>query len=103
MMTFSTASQPSNVVPSMHPPEFLRRADAAKYVETRHGVPCKPRTLAKLASVGGGPAIHYFGKLPLYKPKDLDAWVASRITGPVTSTADRDQKQSLTENEGEKP
>ena len=68
---------------------FLRRTDAARYVENSHGVPCAPRTLAKLATLGGGPQIHYFGKTPLYRPSDLDAWVAERISGPVASTAER--------------
>ena len=74
--------------PTASPREFLRRADAANYVENRHGVPCAARTLAKLATLGGGPVIHYFGKVPLYRPDDLDAWVQSRISGPVASTAE---------------
>src|SRR5262245_29249095 len=35
---------------------YLRRGEAAAHIEAKWGSPCSPKTLAKLAVVGGGPA-----------------------------------------------
>ena len=68
--------------------KFFRRTDAASYVTERWGVPCSPRTLAKLACVGGGPLYRLAGRFPLYSPPDLDDWVRNKI-GPIKrSTSD---------------
>jgi hypothetical protein len=71
------------------PPRFLRRADAAKYVRERWGVPCATRTLAKLACISSdGPEMHYAGRIPLYAPESLDNWAAKKIGPPRNSTSD---------------
>ena len=71
-------------------PRFLRRADAAKYIRERWGIPCAPRTLAKIACVSSdGPEMHYAGRVPLYTPKSLDAWAAMKIGPPQNSTSHR--------------
>ena len=46
-----------------------------------------PRTLAKYAVIGGGPAFRKAGRYPLYHPDDLDGWIAGKLSDPVTSTA----------------
>jgi hypothetical protein len=75
-------------------PRFLRRADAARYVREKWGIPCAARTLAKLACGGGGPEMRYAGRVPLYELEALDKWAAERI-GPVRrSTSDRDPQGS---------
>ncbi len=56
----------------------------------KHGIPIAVATLNKLASTGGGPAMQYAGRIPLYRPEDLDAWAAERLSKPVRSTAERD-------------
>lgn len=66
---------------------FLDRNGAADYAKTK-GVPLSPNTLRKLACVGGGPKFRKFGRRVLYSPADLDAWIASRLSGPVSSTSD---------------
>jgi hypothetical protein len=53
-------------------------------------VPVAVATLAKFATVGGGPAITYFGRIPLYARTDLDAWAVAKLGRPVASTAERD-------------
>lgn len=55
----------------------------------KHGIPVALRTLNKLASIGGGPVMQYAGRIPLYRPEDLDAWAAQRLSKPVASTAER--------------
>lgn len=68
---------------------YLRRVDAARYVESSYGFPCSPRWLAKLAVTGGGPVFRKAGRIPIYAPADLDAWSQSRIGAPQKSTSDR--------------
>jgi hypothetical protein len=69
-----------------HPPRQrdMTRAEAARYIAERW-FPCSPKTLAKLAVVGGGPKFRKAGRIPLYAIEDLDAWASSKI-GPRVST-----------------
>jgi hypothetical protein len=67
---------------------YLRRLAAAEYLRTKWGVPCSPKTLAKLACVGGGPVYRLFGRIPLYTPTDLDAYAESKLGKPVRSTSE---------------
>lgn len=72
-------------------PEFsrpLRRAEAATYIQTKWGYPSSPQTLAKYATIGGGPVFRRAGRFPLYSTADLDEWVASKLSRPMRSTSD---------------
>jgi hypothetical protein len=69
-------------------PLFLRRADAARYLQSKFGLRCARQTLAKLAVVGGGPRYRLAGRTPLYAPSDLDGWAESKISGPRLSTSE---------------
>ena len=75
----------------------MRRADAARYLQDKWGLPTAARTLAKLACVSSeGPEMHYAGRIPLYTPEGLDRYAERRI-GPAkrsTSDADRDRVAS---------
>jgi hypothetical protein len=73
---------------NMASPNYLLRNEAAQYVREKWGVRCAPKTLAKLACIGGGPEFRRAGRSPLYEPEQLDAWVLSRIGPPVHSTSD---------------
>ena len=66
----------------------LRRREASEYLKAR-GFPVAVATLNKLACVGGGPAFQTFGRIPLYKPQDLDAWAAARLSPPRHNTSDK--------------
>ena len=67
----------------------LRRAEVPDYLMRTYGMPVALGTLNKWATVGGGPAMTYHGRIPLYAIKDLDAWAAERLSKPVRSTAER--------------
>lgn len=67
---------------------FLRRADAASYIQSVYGFPCSRQWLAKLAVIGGGPVYRKAGRTPIYAPADLDAWARARIGQPQRSTSD---------------
>lgn len=66
---------------------FLRRIEAARYLQERLGA-YTVETLAKLACIGGGPRFQKVGPYPLYRPEDLDAWIASRMSAPVAHNAE---------------
>lgn len=68
---------------------LLRRAEAANYLREHHSIEIAKSTLAKFATIGGGPIMVYAGRFPLYRPADLDAWAAARISPPCRSTSER--------------
>ena len=70
------------------PRQFLRRKQAAKYLKETYGFGAE-RTLAKLATIGGGPEMVYAGRIPLYWLEGLDAYALAKLTGPVRSTSER--------------
>ena len=54
---------------------LLRRTQAAAYVTETYGIPCSPKTLAKLACVStSGPPFRLAGRFPLYPTSGLDTW-----------------------------
>ena len=67
----------------------LRRKEAAAYLQQTHGIPIAKSTLDKMATNGGGPAITYFGRIPLYDVSDLDFWANARLCQPVHSTSEK--------------
>ncbi len=67
----------------------LRRKEVPVYLQDKYGIPIALATLNKMATVGGGPAMQYSGRIPLYHVDDLDAWAEARLSKPVGSTAER--------------
>lgn len=65
---------------------FLTRKQAAEYV-TRQGLRFAASTLGKFACIGGGPLFRKFGRTPVYLAEDLDAWILSRLSGPMASSS----------------
>lgn len=80
-------------------PSFMRRKDAAERQRSMTGTG-SPRTLAKLAVEGGGPPITYMGRIPLYETSAFDAWVMSKLSRPVGTSAERPAR-SATEQHAE--
>jgi hypothetical protein len=67
---------------------LLRRTDAANYITETYGIPCSPKTLAKLACVSSeGPPFRMAGRIPLYPTSGLDAWALAKIGPLVRSTS----------------
>ena len=69
----------------------LRRWEASEYMAFVHGFTVAPATLAKLASVGGGPGFHRVGRIPLYPRDELDRWAGEKLGRMVMSTSDLQQ------------
>jgi hypothetical protein len=57
---------------------------------TQVGFPIKAKTLATMASRGGGPPYRLFGKRALYRWADALEWAEARMTAPRRSTAEAD-------------
>ena len=67
----------------------LRRTEAAEYITNKFGIPCSPKTLAKLASIGSdGPPFRKAGRYPLYSPQGLDEWALAKIGPEIRGTAE---------------
>jgi hypothetical protein len=68
---------------------LLRRSEAANYVAATYGIPCSPKTLAKLACVSSdGPPFRLAGRFPLYPVSGLDAWALAKIGPLIRSTSE---------------
>jgi hypothetical protein len=72
----------------MQPEQYLRRFAAGEYLQKTYGF-CSAKSLAKLATIGGGPRFHKAGIAVLYTKADLDEWALGKIGGPQASTSDK--------------
>lgn len=68
--------------------KYLRRRAAAEYCKAKYGHG-SPSTLAKLATIGGGPQFVYAGRIPLYTYEWIDHWALAKLSEPVRSTSER--------------
>ena len=58
---------------------YHRRAAVPDVLHRALGVTVKGSTLAKMASLGSGPPVEYFGRIPVYREDRLISWGRSRI------------------------
>jgi|GEM_PF-1773472 len=72
----------------------LRRDRASSYLDEEWGISRTPKTLAKEAVTGGGPAMEYDGRIPLYTLANLDEYASRVLSEPVKSTAELRMKKS---------
>lgn len=68
--------------------KWLHAHEAPQYLEEAHRVRRSKKTLAKLRCIGGGPEFRKVGRYVIYAPEALDAYAASLISKPLTSTAE---------------
>jgi hypothetical protein len=68
-----------------------RRKAAAAYLTDVKGVPTATATLAKLASVGGGPVFRKAGPYAIYEEPDLDAYAEAKLGPRIASTSELPQ------------
>ncbi len=72
---------------------LLRREDCAKAL-TRAGYRTSPKTLASMATRGGGPPYHKFGRTVLYRWSEVLAWAEARLSPAMTSSSEADANRS---------
>lgn len=83
---------PEVCLPSALRKPRLRRWEASEYLRLVHGIEVAPATLAKWASVGGGPAYNKgASRTPLYPTVELDRWAIERLGKLVRSTSEVDE------------
>ncbi len=87
MDTSPEPASPMTPVATLSKPR-LRRTEASAYLLAVHGVPIKASTLAKMATIGGGPIFQKSGPTPLYMVEELDRWASARLGKPRSSTSD---------------
>lgn len=61
------------------PSNYFSRKEASRYLADRFGVSVAPQTLAKYASIGGGPYFEKFNRDAIYTDLDLAVWVRSKL------------------------
>lgn len=71
------------------PVRRYRRKDASAYLRDQWGISRTPKTLSKLAVIGGGPKYQLAGRFPLYPKDELDSWAAALLSPLKSSTSDR--------------
>jgi hypothetical protein len=76
-----------------HPDVRLTRERTAEAL-TALGFPISPRTLATMASRGGGPPYCRFNRRAVYRWSDAVAWAESLTTPPRRSTAEADANRN---------
>jgi hypothetical protein len=57
---------------------------------TEGGYPTSPKTLATMATRGGGPRFHRFGSRVLYRWRDALDWAEKRLSPAMNSTSEED-------------
>ena len=72
----------------------LRRKEASAYLLREWGIARTPATLAKLATIGGGPPFEKDGRFPLHTEEGLDEWARAQLSPLVHSTAELAQLES---------
>jgi hypothetical protein len=68
---------------------LLTREKAAAAL-SESGYPTSPKTLATMATRGGGPRFHRFGPRVLYRWRDALGWAEKRLSPAMQSTSERD-------------
>jgi hypothetical protein len=71
------------------PGALLTRAQTGAALRAK-GFPIADKTLATMASRGGGPPFQRFGRVPLYIWADTLIWARSRLTPPMKNTSAAD-------------
>ena len=70
---------------------YLDQDQASEYLAEK-GLKIAPKTFGKLRVIGGGPRYRKFGRKPLYAPLDLDEWVEKKLSEPLRSTSEANDR-----------
>jgi hypothetical protein len=69
-------------------PSWLRRKEASRYLKEHYNISRTSGTLAKLASLGGGPKFQHVGRIPMYPIEALDEWAQGMFRPLVANTTE---------------
>jgi hypothetical protein len=68
--------------------DALLTRDRTAAALTERGFPTSPKSLATMATRGGGPRFHRFGPRVLYRWRDALNWAERRLSPPIESTSE---------------
>jgi hypothetical protein len=71
-------------------PDALLTREQTGAALTAAGFPVKPKTLATMASRGGGPPYQLFSSRALYRWSSALSWAQGRLSAPRRSTSEAD-------------
>lgn len=69
-----------------HSPGALLQRSACAQALTEAGYPISAKTLATMATRGGGPPYRTFGRTALYKWSEVLGWAEGRLNAPRQTT-----------------
>jgi hypothetical protein len=93
METVTAASSPPAPASPHNPDALLRRKRLAEAL-TACGYQITEKTLATMATRGGGPPYHLWGRFPVYRWASALAWAESRLSAARRTTSEADAKRS---------
>ena len=68
--------------------KYFTRKEAAEYLSNTLGLPTSPKTLAKLATIRGGPEYQRFGnRRVVYTLTSITKWAQSKLSKPIFNTS----------------
>jgi hypothetical protein len=67
----------------------LDRREASQYLLEKYGIRRSPGTLAKLATVGGGPLFRKVNRAVIYDLAALDEFAGAITSAPIRTTSDK--------------
>lgn len=70
--------------------DALLTRDKTAAALTERGFRTSAKTLATLASRGGGPPFHHYGPRVVYRWRDTLEWAVNRLSKPMRSTSEVD-------------
>ena len=73
---------------------FLSRKETAEFL-CEHGFPTKPATLDCLATRGGGPPYHRFGRRVIYDPAEVLAWARARVAISAATASEHKHREAV--------
>jgi hypothetical protein len=71
-------------------PDRYYDRNAAAEAAKAEGLPLSPKSLATMATRGGGPRMRHFGRRVVYRGSDLITWIESRLSASIGSTSEAD-------------
>lgn len=77
-----------------HDPNALLTRERAASALTALGYTISPKTLAGMATRGGGPPYVRFGRRALYRWADVLDWARAKTSPPSRSTSEADARRS---------
>ncbi len=68
--------------------KYFTRKETAEYLSKTLGLPTSPKTLAKLATIGGGPEYQRFGnRRVVYTLTSITKWAQAKLSKPIFNTS----------------